>query len=57
MKSAYKILVGMSAGKKQHGRMVDVSVIGRIMLKLIMVKENLRVLWAGFSYLQTGSWC
>jgi hypothetical protein len=38
MKSACKSLVGMSAGKRQHGGMVDVSVTGRIMLKLILDK-------------------
>jgi hypothetical protein len=30
MKNAYKILVGMFAGKIQHGGMVDVSVAGII---------------------------
>jgi len=34
MKNTYKSLVGMSAGKRQHGGLVDVSVTGRIMLTL-----------------------
>jgi len=38
MKSTYEILVGMSAGKRQHGGMVDVTVTGRTVLKLILDK-------------------
>jgi hypothetical protein len=30
MKRAYEILVGMSAGKRRHGGVVNVSVTGRI---------------------------
>jgi hypothetical protein len=36
---------------------IDVSVTGRIVLKLILDKYNLRVRWTGLSYLRAGSCC
>jgi len=40
MKSAYKILVGMSAGKRQHGGMVDVSVNRENYSMLILILDK-----------------
>jgi hypothetical protein len=50
MRNYYEILIRRINGKVSH---VDVNIDGRIMLKLILEKYNVK-LWTGVNWLSTG---